>query len=76
MCGYGAAYVHSFCMLYCVERHVDSVLMCDIWINVLLQTSALVGPLHITKENIWNVKVVNFVNETVAFTDGGDTSLL
>jgi hypothetical protein len=24
-----------------------SVLMCGIWINVLLQTSALVGPLHI-----------------------------
>jgi hypothetical protein len=24
-----------------------SVLMCDIWINVLLQTSALVGPLYI-----------------------------
>jgi hypothetical protein len=24
-----------------------SVLMCDIWNNVLLQTSALVGPLHV-----------------------------
>jgi hypothetical protein len=23
MCGYAAAYFHSFCMLYCVERHVD-----------------------------------------------------
>jgi hypothetical protein len=23
MYGYAAAYVHSFCMLYCVERHVD-----------------------------------------------------
>jgi hypothetical protein len=23
MCGYAAAYVHSFCMLYCVERHVE-----------------------------------------------------
>jgi hypothetical protein len=23
MCGYAAAYVHSFCMLYCVERHFD-----------------------------------------------------
>jgi hypothetical protein len=35
------------------SKHVGvilSVLMCDIWINVLLQTSALVGPLHI--ENI------------------------
>jgi hypothetical protein len=26
---------------------IFSVLMCDIWINVLLHTSALVGPLHI-----------------------------
>jgi hypothetical protein len=23
MCGYAAAFVHSFCVLYCVERHVD-----------------------------------------------------
>jgi hypothetical protein len=23
MCGYAAAYVHSFYMLSCVERHVD-----------------------------------------------------
>jgi hypothetical protein len=23
MCGYAAAHVHSFFMLYCVERHVD-----------------------------------------------------
>jgi hypothetical protein len=23
MCGYAAAYVHSFCMLYCAERQVD-----------------------------------------------------
>jgi hypothetical protein len=35
MCGYVAAYVLSFCMLSCVERHVD------------MSTSALVGPLHI-----------------------------
>jgi hypothetical protein len=49
MRGYAAAYVHSFCMSYCVERHVDilSVLVCDIWINVLKQTSALVVPLYI-----------------------------
>jgi hypothetical protein len=34
------------------SKHVGvilSVLMCDIWINVLLQTSALVGPLHILR---------------------------
>jgi hypothetical protein len=32
------------------SKHVGmilSVLMCDIWINVLLHTSSLVGPLHI-----------------------------
>jgi hypothetical protein len=32
------------------SKHVGvilSVLMCDIWINVLLQTSALVGPLYV-----------------------------
>jgi hypothetical protein len=22
-CGYAAAYVHSFCILYCMETHVD-----------------------------------------------------
>jgi hypothetical protein len=33
------------------SKHVGmilNVLVCDIWINVLLQTSALVGPLYIT----------------------------
>jgi hypothetical protein len=24
MCVYAAAYVHSFCLLYCVARHVDT----------------------------------------------------
>jgi hypothetical protein len=40
------------------SKHVGvilSVLMCDIWINVLLQTSALVGPLHIAHVLIWFV---------------------
>jgi hypothetical protein len=36
-----------------------SVLMCDIWINVSLQTSALVGPLHIEK---WNGRWNNEIN--------------
>jgi hypothetical protein len=27
-CGYAASYVHSFCMLYCVERHVDTNTTC------------------------------------------------
>jgi hypothetical protein len=38
------------------SKHVGvilSVLMCDIWINVLLHTSALVGPLHIVN---WNAR--------------------
>jgi hypothetical protein len=32
---------------------VLNVLMCDIWINVLLHTSAFVGPLHIVN---WNAR--------------------
>jgi hypothetical protein len=40
------------------SKHVGmilSVLMFDIWINVLLQTSALIGPLHIVNWNArWN----------------------
>jgi hypothetical protein len=44
------------------SKHVGvilSVLMCDIWINVLLQTSALVGPLHIANWNArWNSEIL------------------
>jgi hypothetical protein len=40
------------------SKHVGvilSVLVCDIWIDVLLQTSALVGPLYIVNWNArWN----------------------
>jgi hypothetical protein len=40
------------------SKHVGvilSVLVCDVWINVLLQTSALVGPLYIVNWNAgWN----------------------
>jgi hypothetical protein len=43
------------------SKHVGeilSVLMCDIWINVLLQTSTLVGPLYIVKWNArWNSEI-------------------
>jgi hypothetical protein len=38
------------------SKHVGvilNVLFCDIWINVLIQTSALVGPLHIVN---WNAR--------------------
>jgi hypothetical protein len=36
-------------------RVILSVLVCDIWINVLLQTSTLVGPLYIANWNArWN----------------------
>jgi hypothetical protein len=35
-----------------------NVLVCDIWINVLLLTSALVGPLHIVNWNArWNMEI-------------------
>jgi hypothetical protein len=91
-CGYAAAYVHSFCMLYCMERHVDwgskklpdditwwskhvgvilSILVCDIWINVLLQTSALVGPLYI--ENLINLKRYILHNRTLKWVFGTST---
>jgi hypothetical protein len=37
------------------------VLMCDIWINVLLQASALVGPLYIVNWNArWNSEMNSF----------------
>jgi hypothetical protein len=40
------------------SKHVGvilSVLVCDIWFNVLLQTSALIGPLYIVNWNArWN----------------------
>jgi hypothetical protein len=43
------------------SKHVGailSVLVCDIWINVLLQTSALVGPLYIANWNArWNSEI-------------------
>jgi hypothetical protein len=48
----------SLMMISWWSKHVGvilSVLMCDIWIIVLLQTSALVGPLHIVNWNArWN----------------------
>jgi hypothetical protein len=46
----------SLTMISWLSKHVGvilSVLMCDIWINVLLHTSALVGPLHIVN---WNAR--------------------
>jgi hypothetical protein len=40
------------------SKHIGvilNVLMCDIWINVLIETSALVGPLYIVNWNArWN----------------------
>jgi hypothetical protein len=45
-------------MISCWSKHVGVVLgviVCDIWINVLLYTSALVGPLYIVNWNArWN----------------------
>jgi hypothetical protein len=38
MCGYAAEYVHSFCMLYCVERHVN---MCTVSVLVDVTDCAL-----------------------------------
>jgi hypothetical protein len=44
--------VSSLMMISWWSKHVGvilGILMCDIWINVLLYISALVGPLHIVK---------------------------
>jgi hypothetical protein len=50
------------------SKHVGvilSVLVCDIWINVLLQTSALVGPLYIVYyELIMETYIMSLIMET------------
>jgi hypothetical protein len=52
----------SLMIISWLSKHVGvilSVLMCDIWINVLLQTSALVGPKHIVNWNAqWNNEIL------------------
>jgi hypothetical protein len=52
------------------SKHVGvilSVLVCDIWINVLLHTSALVGLLYIVKWNArWNSEI-EMHSETVKY---------
>jgi hypothetical protein len=55
-------------------------LMCDIWINVLLQTSALVGPLHIAFSNFGNALKKNsssgYVDELWAVNVGPTASIV
>jgi hypothetical protein len=57
---------NSLMMIIWLLKHVGvilSVLVRDIWINVLLQTSALFGPLYILKWNAqWNSeKLFSFI---------------
>jgi hypothetical protein len=62
--GYAAAYVHLFYVLSLWRGMSTAVLMCDIWINVLLHTSALVGPLHIVNWNArWNSEILSCLFE-------------
>jgi uncharacterized membrane protein YqaE (UPF0057 family) len=49
-----------------------SVLMCDIWINVLLQTSALVGLLHVVN---WNARWNGEIHMFFPFARSGTSSL-
>jgi hypothetical protein len=53
--------MRSLMMISWWSKHVGvllSVLMCDIWINVLLHTGALVGPLYIVNWNArWNSEI-------------------
>jgi hypothetical protein len=65
-CGYAAAYVHSFYMLYCVERHVDmciswtvtnSVFVCFIWIS---EQTAIIS--------VYTINCSIFIKETGVIT--------
>jgi hypothetical protein len=47
MCGYAAAYAHSFCMLFCVERHVDKPLHTKQYANKNAMLFYFNGKLHI-----------------------------
>jgi hypothetical protein len=44
MCGYAAAYVHSFCMLYCLERHVDRSTCLSTECNAVAQNTSCCAP--------------------------------
>jgi hypothetical protein len=55
------------------SKHIGvilNVLMCDIWINVLLYTSALVGPLNIVNWNArWNSEIRNYMSYKLKMSD-------
>jgi hypothetical protein len=57
MCGYAAAYGHSFCMLYCVERHVDMQLVILITITLASSDNKLLdyGDWTETRRSCFNV---------------------
>jgi hypothetical protein len=58
----------SLMMIIWWSKHVGvilSVLVCDIWISVSLQTSALVGPLYIVASNVCGSSVWNFLHITL-----------
>jgi hypothetical protein len=51
------------------SKHVGmilNVLVCDIWINVLLQTSALVGPLYIVD---WNARWKSEIQKVTVYKE-------
>jgi hypothetical protein len=68
MCGYAAAYVHSLCMLYCVERHVD-MSTCIVWRGMLTCRHVLCGEAcwHIVLcgEACWHVDMLYCVERHV-----------
>jgi hypothetical protein len=48
MCGYAAAYVHPFCMLSCVERHVEC-LFYRVKFSLHFNPSSVLSDVHATR---------------------------
>jgi hypothetical protein len=52
MCGYAAAYVHSFCVLYCVERHVDMLYCVERHVDMLYCVERHVDMLYCVERHV------------------------
>jgi hypothetical protein len=71
MCGYVAAYVHSFCMLYCVERHVDMSTCLSTQHNTTCKTYAARNMYsNLAEKNKYNCFKLHHVGYLIKLTDG------
>jgi hypothetical protein len=57
MCGYAAAYVHSFCMLYCVERHVDIYFGMKLYMFPTVPLSSITGLFTVHSAMLYVIQV-------------------